>query len=343
MDTEELTFSDKFIGDEKISDLCEQLKSVKKKRLLLRGNNLGRSGAQTVADFLEQNSSVVFLSMEWNFIGSQGADCLARALTANRTLTHLDLKNNTIGSDGAIALAESLKVNMTITTLDLRWNKIDDQGALAFKYALLERRPRLQLLISGNLVSESVMSTLSVWMAKEEIEVAPLPKTPEVPPEVHRELLSKDLLELKAQISLLHGTIADLQRQLGGSLLRVTELEQALSREQYKNAQLDEQYQHTSMRLSILVDEKAAFVAAWEKERAELVAEALRMMQEKEAQAKDALLQRETLQDQHLRLKVSSTTHTHTHIYTHIYTLKISMLGNNGCLDDGWYRMNMSN
>lgn len=175
---------------------------------------------------------------------------------------------------------------------------------MAFKYALLERKPKLNLLITGNLLSENALSTIEAWMNKQEVEIPEIPRLPQVPRQVQDELLSKDIHELRRQITSLNSMVADLQRQLDASTLRNTELEQLLDREQYRSSHLQEQLQQAMLRISILNDEKAAFLASWEKERAEMVAETLRVMKEKESAVKDALLERDALQDKYVQLEV---------------------------------------
>lgn len=306
--------SDKFIGDDKIPQLCAKLKSVQKKKLILRGNNLGPVGAQAVADFIADSDSIQQISLEWNLFGNAGAEYIAHALETNRSLVLLDLKNNSISSDGAAALADAIMRNNVLTTLDLRWNQIDDRGALAFKSVLLDRHPRLTLLLTGNLLSESTVSTINAWTSRQDFDVIDLPKHVEVPRPVQQELLSRDIVELRQQIAKLHETITDLQCQGDKSSMRVAELEMALAREEYRNAQLQDQVQQALLRASILTDEKAAFLAAWEKERADMVSETLVVMKEKEAAVRDALLELDALQnrfvqleDDHEQLKIQNT------------------------------------
>ncbi|RYG99917.1 hypothetical protein EON65_49840, partial [archaeon] len=252
MDTSELRYTDKFIGDDKISTICDKIRQSDTRKLALRGNNLGPYGAKTIADCLSDNDSLQELSLEWNLIGSMGTEHIAKALEINRSLTHLDLRNNQIGSDAAIALAEVLKTNMILTTLDVRWNQIEDRGALAFKYALLERRPKLQLLITGNKVSESVMSTLFAWMNQETLEFPTHSKPTEVPEHVSSELLLRDIEGLRRELQGVYRELEELRRTYTQSVMKTTELENALCRETYRYTTLHEQYQAALLRISIL-------------------------------------------------------------------------------------------
>lgn len=121
---DELTYKDKFLGDENIKQLCERLKLDERKKLVLRGNYIGVTGAKAIADLLVEQNSLVFISLEWNIIGSTGAQYFAQALLSNRSLAHLDLRNNSINNEAAIALAEAIVKNKTLKTLDLRWNQV---------------------------------------------------------------------------------------------------------------------------------------------------------------------------------------------------------------------------
>lgn len=126
MDIEDITV-DKFLGDDAIQLFCSKLKSLSygyKKRLTLRGNNIGTTGAVALSELLRDYSSLVYLSLEWNSIGSIGCKALADNLEYNNSLTLLDLRNNSIDNDGAVALANAIKKNSTLATLDLRWNKV---------------------------------------------------------------------------------------------------------------------------------------------------------------------------------------------------------------------------
>lgn len=131
--SDEISSVDRFLGDEAINMLCNNLKSahhVNKKKVILRGNCIGSVGAAAVGDLLKNNDSLKFLSLEWNQIGSVGSKLLADALKQNRGLTHLDLKNNGINNEGAMALAEALRYNNSLKTLDLRWNQVYIYGII---------------------------------------------------------------------------------------------------------------------------------------------------------------------------------------------------------------------
>lgn len=121
---EELSYKDKFLGDEVIGLLCQKLRTNEKKKLILRGNYLGSTGAKAIADLITTQDSLEHISLEWNQICGTGGEYFAEALKSNRSVIYLDLRNNNITSDAAIALAETMATNKTLRTLDLRWNQV---------------------------------------------------------------------------------------------------------------------------------------------------------------------------------------------------------------------------
>lgn len=63
---------DKFLGDDVICLLSEKLKGNQTKRkLVLRGNCIGRGGAEALGSVLKENNNLHFISLEWNQIGEQ--------------------------------------------------------------------------------------------------------------------------------------------------------------------------------------------------------------------------------------------------------------------------------
>lgn len=121
---DEVSFIDKFLGDDSIYLLCEKLKRTPKEKLKLRGDQITSSGAKSIADLLRVQNHLQSISLEWNQLGSSGAIFLAEALKTNLSVTLLDLRNNNINSDGAVALADSMSNNSTLLVLDLRWNQV---------------------------------------------------------------------------------------------------------------------------------------------------------------------------------------------------------------------------
>ena len=167
--SEDILCLDKFIGDNILENLIIKLKctpKVQKKRLILRGNCITSIGVHKLANFLKSNNSLQFISLEWNQIGS-GAMSLGEALEENTTLVHLDLRNNGLEDNDVINLAKSLEnSNKTLKILDLRWNKLTDKGVELFRLAIMNRSPPLIVHFSGNHLSPQVMNQVDDWLIK---------------------------------------------------------------------------------------------------------------------------------------------------------------------------------
>lgn len=288
--SDDITSIDRFLGDNVVQALCDRLIKEQdsathsnKRKLVLRGNFIGSSGAKFIADFLKQYKDMQFLSLEWNQVACAGARHLSESLLSNDTLTHLDLRNNSIGTDGAISISSALGSNKTLQLLDLRWNQIEDQGALSFKDNLIERIPRLELLIGGNLLSESGAKYIEDWsnLGKDYFLDTSKGDTTVIISESNKEnqllnqtqgfqneLLQKEISHLRQQCISLQAVCSDAQRQLDSSSLRVTDLEQQLIREEYRSTHISEALKQANIRISVQADENHTLRSSWEMERA---------------------------------------------------------------------------
>lgn len=302
--SDEITSTDRFLGDDSISLLCEKLKNNhlgNKRRLILRGNCIETSGAKALADLLTHHHHIQYLSLEWNQIANAGVKYIATSLIPNQGLLHLDLKNNGISNEGAIALASALESNNRLQVLDLRWNRIEDNGALAFKHALLDRDPKLTLLLAGNPLTESTTRILDEWTMTDnrtQYEL-PLPTPPpnNQPTAFQNEQLQREIASLRQQCMSLQSVVADVQRQLDGSSLRVTDLEQQLSREEYRYNHLNESLKHANGRIAAMTEEQKALCAAWEKERAAIRDELAAVVQMKNDEVRVVAAERDAFRD----------------------------------------------
>jgi len=300
----ELCVIDKFLSTADVAAIVAKLKAnSSKKRIVLKGNCLGHAGAQELAAYLKENSTIEVLSLEWNQLGNDGAAELAKAIETCG-LKELDLRNNNIKSEGAAALAKSIMVNSTITSLDLRWNQIEDSAALLFKEALQDRVPKLNLTISGNLLSSNCASVLDRWMGKEQSmesakDVGQISERdsgsgsgsgakreftgPSAAAEAAQStILQKETALLRSQNTVLQGELRDLQRQLDSAAVRVTELEQQFLKEEHRSAHISEQLKTATMRVSALMEELKNLNQAWEMDRQANTAELRRVVGERE-------------------------------------------------------------
>jgi Ran GTPase-activating protein (RanGAP) involved in mRNA processing and transport len=101
------------------------------KRLVLRANAIGDTGAARLADALEA-SHLEVLDLQGNRIGPVGAQSLAAGLQVRRR--H---RPRCTRSDGGAARAQRSR---TLVSLNLRGNSIDDMGAAAIAGALSSAR-----------------------------------------------------------------------------------------------------------------------------------------------------------------------------------------------------------
>eukprot|EP01036_Dinobryon_divergens_P005809 gene5809-7695_t len=157
--SDDVSYIDKFIGDEVCTQLAERLRdNSSKRRLILRGNCIGPSGAHALSQMLLSNKSIEYISLEWNEISSSGVLFLAASLGRNNSLIALDLRNNGVKDDCTIALSKAVEENTQLKTLDLRWNQISDIGALNFEQPLINRPTKLNIQLSGNLLTDKVLA-----------------------------------------------------------------------------------------------------------------------------------------------------------------------------------------
>ena len=92
--------------------------------MYLFGNRIGVSGAASLSQALEVNSSLTNLDLRCNSIGDSGAASLSQALAVNSSLTNLDLSWNSIGASGATALSHVSTVNTTVHVVFVNEDKV---------------------------------------------------------------------------------------------------------------------------------------------------------------------------------------------------------------------------
>jgi Ran GTPase-activating protein (RanGAP) involved in mRNA processing and transport len=316
IETVEVTQIDKFLGDAEISKLMNAVRlSTTVRRMTLRGNCIGPTGAFTIASVLKDNVHLTLLSLEWNQILSEGAVKIAEALETNSSLTSLDLRNNSIGDDGAKAIANALLTNKTLRSLDLRWNQVTDKGALAFREALLNRKPPIKLSINGNLIGDNAMTSVEVWSStgrdyEPETDLKPADTSQDSTLRAQYDVLQKELQELRSKLSSHQSDTLDVKRQLDVSAVRITELEQQCVREEFTVRSLDESLKQAKESISILTEEKRSMMNAWELERSRILDETKYMMLAKDAEILHLKGERDAASDVKLKLQVRCSSDT---------------------------------
>jgi len=301
----ELCVIDKFLGVGDVAELCARLKdNGTKKRLVLKGNCLGASGAGVLSEFLATNSSIETLSLEWNQLGNEGCALLAKSLSTCGVV-ELDLRNNNIKSEGAMAIAKAVMANGTITTIDLRWNQVEDNGVKAFKEAILDRVPKLQIKMSGNLLSADCARVLDTWLGNDgeslsENSMPNVGRLTETQRAIKREvtgpsaaaeaaqstILQQETSLLRAQNTTLQGQLRDMQRQLDTSAVRVTELEQQFLKEEHRSNSLSEQLKTAHMRVTMQTEELKNLTESWEGDRQQHMVDMRRVVSERDEEVR---------------------------------------------------------
>ena len=127
------------------------LRNVRK--LDLRGNVIGNTGATALSDMLSVNSSLVEVSLADNHVNADGVEAVSRALATNVHLGTLNLSNNLIADEGIAPLSAILSwndallrqlpdagahsaVNLTLRVLILSGNSLGDAGAECMSAAI---------------------------------------------------------------------------------------------------------------------------------------------------------------------------------------------------------------
>lgn len=287
---EDMAVLDQFLGEEGVQDLCTKLRKRPFKRLVLRGNCLGESGAQAIAEFLAAAEELEELSLEWNQVGSAGAKHIARGLEKNVSLTKLDLRNNNIRNDGAIALSEAVKINKALVELDLRWNKIEDGGALAFKSAMLERIPQLDVHFSGNHLSGSTSTQIDNWLSGDFDLVAGESKSSNEinfarsaeSQNARDNMMKAEAIQLRKDMTKLQEEVSSLNKQLESSAIKVTETEQQVLKESFRADTVEEQLRSANLRITQFQEEISSLNKEWDKDRQEAAAQTRAAIEEKD-------------------------------------------------------------
>ncbi|CAF1469652.1 unnamed protein product [Adineta steineri] len=133
--------------------------------IYLGNNKITSEAVQTLADGLNEVTSLKGIYLSNNPIGDEGIKHLTRALTSERStlsLTSLNIGNAQIGDEGARYLARMLQVNTSLTNLNLWKNSISDRGVIALAQALiLNSQSKLaHLNLSHNSIGDGCIDVL---------------------------------------------------------------------------------------------------------------------------------------------------------------------------------------
>jgi hypothetical protein len=153
------------MAEAKVTQKPEEKKAPPKPKHIqsidLSDNDIGSSGATSLAEAIKLNCSLTELNLANNNISDIGATAILDALKTNANLTNLDLRNNNIGSTGASSISDALKLNSTLTTLDLRNNKIGNTIATAILDALKINFSLTKFEISDNTFPDDISGLIN--------------------------------------------------------------------------------------------------------------------------------------------------------------------------------------
>ena len=124
----------------------------------LTGNDLGDGGCLSLADGLQNHTSLLELKLGWDYITSEGIAAMIPLIKRNH-LQHLYLSECGIGSDGVAAQVDVMCAD-TLQTLELS-NSLGFDGARILSDGLQRCRQLMELDISNNSIGSSGMSYLA--------------------------------------------------------------------------------------------------------------------------------------------------------------------------------------
>ncbi len=157
---QKLILTDLFLGDEGAIELANILeKNNEIISIEIRGNNISALGFGALCQALHQSTSLKKISAEWNNIGSDnlGVIALRELLQKNKSIQCVDLRNNNIDANCAAMLSNMIRES-SLQVCDLRWNNLGDEGAKLILLAIQENPGKVQVDISGNKVSDTMMN-----------------------------------------------------------------------------------------------------------------------------------------------------------------------------------------
>ena len=133
------------LGVDQLFDALLESK-VRLKSLNISRNNLGESGAKSLAHFMAiKDSPMVELIADENHFGDRGSANVLQVVSSLKSLRRLSLKKNKIGRKGSCELSKLLTECTSLEELDVCWNEI--RGTAAVKLcAGLEQNTTLRRL-----------------------------------------------------------------------------------------------------------------------------------------------------------------------------------------------------
>jgi Ran GTPase-activating protein (RanGAP) involved in mRNA processing and transport len=122
-----------------------------------------QGAAETLAQALEKNHSLLYLDISNNYLGDQAGARIFQALAMNRALQGLSMSSNQLGKHAACALADTLAVNDTVQDLDLSHNNFCNLAGEMIANALASNAGVQSLNLSYNSLGHH--AARAMWQA----------------------------------------------------------------------------------------------------------------------------------------------------------------------------------
>ncbi|KAH3757496.1 transmembrane and coiled-coil domains protein 3 [Pelomyxa schiedti] len=209
-----------------VAELLKNNSAVTKLSLEWNTVGLWDQGIEAMSEALTVNKSLVYLDLRNNRISPQATSNIAHAMQHNTTLTHLDLRWNNMGIIGGKALVQALKHNFSLTFLDVAGNEVPADILQAIEIAILRNREigvtnRMCLQDQASCRMDPELDTTTKSYRQLEQKCAGMKQDSRAEKNKNRKLQEfvKQLQEqnkgLSTQISELHSTIAEKEKQFG--------------------------------------------------------------------------------------------------------------------------------
>ena len=146
-------------GIESLTATVNSLQQLKK--LDLGYNDLGKKGAEALANLLQgQSSQLISLTMDGNFFGAdEGTNTLVKVIGEMTQLKLLSIRGNAIKGETALLFSSALETLTNLTTLNISENNFGVNGTKAF-IAAVGKMPNLKELVANNALDDDLLDDL---------------------------------------------------------------------------------------------------------------------------------------------------------------------------------------
>ncbi len=154
-----------YFGSSGVKELDRVINCKNISSLVLSCNNIGRTGAKTIAKLIDKMNNLEELDLSGNCFGNQGATNLAEGLVRCTALKKLDLSCNMIHALGINEIAGALAGCSQLKYLKLVRNEFGDVGATYIAEAI-KKLKLTGLYIASNNIGELGMENIANALAQ---------------------------------------------------------------------------------------------------------------------------------------------------------------------------------